>query len=128
MDRARHVDTGPRLVGRVPRTRAGGEWTEAAFWGFLRSHLRLLSRSWPPRAQAMRAARRPYRGPDKRRKWEYLCAACGEWQHGKDVQVDHVEPCGELRDWSHVEPFVRRLLCEADGLRVLCKKCHRERK
>lgn len=112
---------------RVPRTRAGGTWTEAAYWAFLRSGLRRMSVRWPARTQCLHAARRPYCGPDKRRKWEYECAACGEWCHSKDIEVDHVEPCGSLRDWDEFQEFARRLFCEADKLRVLCKSCHAAR-
>ena len=35
---------------RVPRTRAGGTWTEAGFWGFLRSGVRELVSGHPLRA------------------------------------------------------------------------------
>ena len=112
-------------TNRVPRTRAGGEWTEAAFWGFIRSGVRQLSRKWPPRADAMKAARRPYTGPDKRRKWEYQCAQCGQWFKGTEVQVDHITPCGTLKSFEDLQTFAERLFCEADGLQVLCKEsCH----
>ncbi len=112
---------------RVPRTRAGGEWTEAGFWGFIRSNLRQMSRRWPPLCrQALERVRRKYTGPDKRRKWVYRCEQCNQFFNGSDVQVDHVTPCGSLRSIADVGPFVERLLCEADGLRVLCIDCHDE--
>lgn len=110
---------------RVPRTRAGGEWTEAAFFGFLRSGLRRMSRRWPPVARlALERARVPYTGEDKRRKWSYRCDGCGRLHPGKHVQVDHVDPCGSLRCWDDLVPFAQRLFCEPEGLRVLCKTCH----
>ena len=113
-------------TNRVPRTRAGNTWTEAQFWSFLRSHLRLMSRRWPPRRAALLASRRPYTGPNKRLKWEHKCSGCGRWYKAADVQVDHIEPAGKLTSWEDVEPFIRRLLCEANGLQVLCKnKCHK---
>jgi len=116
------------LTGRVPRTRAGGEWTEAAFYGFLRSGLRQMSRRWPPVARlAMRAARRKYEGPNKRQKWEYLCAECGHWFMGKECHVDHIVPCGSLKSIDDVSGFVERLFCEPEGLRVLCEQCHEQR-
>ena len=108
----------------IPRPRASGQWTEARFWGFLRSALRLASRKWPPRAAALRASRRPYTGPNKRQKYEHRCAMCGGWFMGKDVEVDHVLPCGQLKAYEDLPEFVRRLFCEEDGLRVLCKRCH----
>lgn len=110
---------------KVDRPHAGGRWTRARFWGFIRSALRLASRKWPPRAAALVAARRPYVGPNTRQKWEFRCAVCGGWFAGKDVEVDHVEACGQLRSFDDLPVFCRRLFCEVDGLRVLCKReCH----
>ena len=77
---------------------------------------------------ALKAARRPYHGPNARRQWEYQCAACGLWWAGTEVQIDHIEPCGELRSLGDLPGFVGRLLCEGDGLRCLCRGCHEERK
>jgi hypothetical protein len=106
-----------------PKPRAAGQWTEAKYWAFLRSGLRRLwLRSWPPRTTALRAARRPYEGPNKRQQWEYGCKICGLFYAAKEVQVDHIQPCGNIdRD---VAGFVARLFCEAEGLRCVCKPCH----
>lgn len=109
---------------RVDRPYAGGTWTRARFFGFLRSALRLASRKWPPRIEAKNAARRKYTGPNKRQKWEFLCSGCGGWFLGSEVEVDHIEPCGALNDYDDLPGFVRRLFCEAQELRVLCKACH----
>lgn len=110
---------------RVPRTRAGGTWTEAQFWGFLRSGLRQLSRRWPPRAEALKAARIPYVGDNKRRKWSSICAICkGEFK-GTEVQADHIVPCGSLKSLDDLKGFVGRLTVEIEGFRVLCSECHR---
>ena len=104
---------------------AGGEWTVNRFFGFLRSNLRLASRKWPPLARlALQDARRPYRGENKRQKWEYRCSNCGEWFKGTEVQVDHKEPCGPLKCYEDLEPFCRRLFVEKEDLRVLCRPCH----
>ena len=112
-------------TNRVERTRAGGEWTEAAYWGFLRSGLRQMSRRWPPLVRlAINAVRRPSQSDNKRQKWEYQCATCGGWFARKNVEVDHVEPCGSLRSLQDVTGFIDRLFCEPDGLRVLCEACH----
>jgi hypothetical protein len=110
---------------RVPRTRAGGEWSEAAFWGFLRSGLRQLSRRWPPLVRiAVNAVRRPSQSGNKRQKWEYQCADCDGWFMRKNVEVDHMLPCGSLRSLQDIAGFIDRLFCEPDGLRVLCDRCH----
>ena len=116
-------------TNRVPRTRAGGEWTEAAFWGFVRSGLRGLSRRWPPLVRlAVERVKRKSQSANKRLKWEYQCEHCGQWFARKHVEVDHVVPCGQLKSFADLSVFAERLLCEADGLRVLCESCHQKRK
>lgn len=110
---------------RVPRPRAGGEWTEAAFWGFLRSNLRLASRKWPPLARlTLERARRSSQSLNKRLKWEFQCADCCQWFPRKEVEVDHLVPCGPLSSWDELKTFAERLFCETDGLTVRCETCH----
>lgn len=87
-----------------------------------------MSVRWPPRKQAELLVRRKYVGPNKRQKWEYQCAKCGQWYPRKEVEVDHIEPCGSLKNYQDLATFVRRLFCETDGFQVLCKKsCHRKK-
>jgi 5-methylcytosine-specific restriction endonuclease McrA len=113
---------------RVVRTRAGGEWTEAAYFQFIRSGLRQLSRRWPPVTRLVwLQARRRYLGPNKRQKWEYQCAICLTWGLRTDMQADHIVPCGPLRTLEDLPAFVGRLLCEVEGLRILCTRCHAAR-
>lgn len=113
---------------RVPRTRAGGEWTEAGMWGFFRSNLRNMSRRWPPLVRLVfNKVRRPYKGPNKRQKWEYQCADCGQWFPRKKVQADHIVPCGPLTNWDEFKTFAERLFVETDGLAVRCETCHQIR-
>ena len=98
-------------TNRVPRTRAGGEWTEAAFWGFLRSGLRQMSRRWPPIVRhAADRVKRKSQSENKRLKWEYQCATCGEWHARKDTQVDHIYECGSLKNWDDFAEFAEELL------------------
>lgn len=43
----------------------------------------------------------------------------------KEVEVDHIVPCGTLKCVEDLPGFVTRLFCEADGFQVLCKaNCH----
>ena len=114
---------------RVPRTRAGGEWTEAAFWGFIRSGLRQMSRRWPPLVRhALTESRRKSKSENKRLKWEFQCHQCDAWFPRKEIEVDHIVPCGTLKSFSDLSVFAERLFCESEGLRVLCLKCHQLRK
>lgn len=110
---------------RVPRTRAGFTMTEAQFWGFLRSNLRLMSRKWAPRKHVLLACRRPNQSDNKRLKFEHQCSECLQWFPQKNVEVDHVIPTGSLLSFEDLPGFVERLLCEADGFVVLCEQCHR---
>lgn len=109
---------------KVEKTRAGNTWSEAKFWGFIRSGLRALWQKWPVKWQVLAEAKRPYDGPDKRIKWEYQCNICKGWFKTKEVSVDHIVPAGTLRTYDDLPQFVRGLLCEADNLQVACKTCH----
>lgn len=98
--------------------------TEAAFWSWIRSALRQKSRWWKPIAEAKLRARRPYKGKNKRQKWEYQCTNCKNHFKSDEVSVDHKVPAGTLRTYTDLPGFVERLFCEVDGLQVLCNPCH----
>jgi 5-methylcytosine-specific restriction endonuclease McrA len=105
---------------RVERTRAGGTWTEAKYWGYIRGALRQAFLRYPVRGAAKRRQARRVGG----RHSKYECEGCGELFDSKDVQVDHIVACGTLRAYDDLPGFVQRLFCEADGLQVLCTTCH----
>ncbi|QDP52401.1 MAG: hypothetical protein Unbinned96contig1001_18 [Prokaryotic dsDNA virus sp.] len=112
---------------RGVKTRAGGTWTEARYWSFIRSALRRSWSKYPVRFQVLQDARRVYTGIDKRTKWEYECADCKGWFKTKEVEVDHIESAGSLKKYEDLAGFCERLFCEKDNLRVLCKPCHKLR-
>ena len=101
---------------RVERTRNGGTWTEARFFGFIRSALRSAFQKWSPKHQAKNAAKVAYN--------TYVCASCDGWFGSKQVQVDHIVPAGRLSQFDDLPGFVERMFCEAEGFQVLCKECH----
>ena len=109
---------------KVPRTRNAGTMTESAFWSFIRSALRQKSRWWKPITQCNLAAKRPYKGPLKRQKFEYQCNKCKNWFPDKKINVDHMTPAGSLNCAQDLPGFVDRLFVEAEGLQVLCSNCH----
>jgi len=111
----------------VPKPRNAGTMTESAFWSFIRSALRQKSRWWKPILQCKLAARRAYKGPNKRQKFEYQCAICEKWFQEKKINVDHIIPAGSLNCAADLPGFVERLFCEKDNLQVLCEKCHDEK-
>lgn len=101
---------------RVERTRNGGQWTEARYFGFIRSALRSAFQKWGPKHEAKKQAKVAYN--------TYQCAHCDEHFGSKDVEVDHIEPAGSLKTFSDLPAFVERMFCEVDGFQVLCKDCH----
>ena len=131
-DRAPATESKPGRAGstarrKVPRVRNAGTWTEAEYWSRLRSCLRGMFRWWLPARAVLRRARRAANGVRGARvKWVYECAAC----HGctfirREVEVDHVIPCGSLRSLADLAAFVERMTPEAEsGFQVLCKSCH----
>lgn len=99
-------------------------WTTAKFWSFIRSGLRQKWVRWPPRYEALNAARKTVKG--KRHKYEYKCSKCRKWFKQKDVEVDHIEPAGSLSSYEDISGFVERLFVSADKLRIVCKPCHKK--
>ena len=94
------------------------------FYVWLRSQLRRVSRRWPPVYQALALAKVPYVGDNKRKRWLYKCANCLGLFDGKQVAIDHVQPCGTLKSKEDIAAFVENLFCEVDNLQVLCSTCH----
>lgn len=112
---------------RVPRTRNSGTMTESMFWGGIRSALRQKSRWWKPMADAKLKARVKYIGPNKRRKWAYVCANCKGTFLESEIHIDHIIPAGTLRKSEDLPGFVDRLFCEVDGFQILCETCHHKK-
>ena len=113
-----------KRVSKVLKTRNSGTMTESAFWSFIRSALRQKSRWWKPITECKMKARRPYKGPNKRQKFEYQCNQCKDWFPDKKINVDHICPAGSLNSAQDLPDFIERLFCEVDNLQVLCEKCH----
>lgn len=111
----------------APKTRNAGTMSESAFWTFIRSALRQKSRWWKPITECKMKSRRPYKGPNKRQKFEYQCNTCKKWFPEKQINVDHIIGAGSLNCTADLAGFVDRLFCEQDNLQVLCEVCHNEK-
>ena len=109
---------------KAPKTRNSGTMTESAFWSFIRSALRQKSRWWKPISECKLKAKRTYKGPNKRQKFEYQCKKCKQWFAEKNINVDHIKPAGSLNCAEDLPGFINRLFCEIDNLQVLCEPCH----
>lgn len=103
--------------------------TEAQFWGWIRSSLRRMSQRWRPIYGILKESKRAVTAADRakwgnRIKFVHQCSRCRAWFPKKEVEVDHIVPCGSLKCSEDVGPFVLRMLCEREGLRLLCHECH----
>lgn len=77
----------------------------------------------PHRADALDKAKKPYKGSDKRRKWQWMCFICQGGFKRDEVQVDHIIACGSYLKDADESRFRLRLL--EGELSVLCKPCHK---
>jgi 5-methylcytosine-specific restriction endonuclease McrA len=113
-----------KVVVRKIKPRNAGTLTESAFWSLIRSVLRQKSRWWKPITLAKQRAKREYKGPNKRQKFEYQCNICKNNFPEKDISIDHIIPAGSLTCAQDLAGFVERLFCEVEGLQCLCSNCH----
>ncbi len=109
---------------------------------FVRERLRKASFMWPPRGQAIRAARTTQKvNPATGRLcWYVRCAGCQMEFLEKEIKLDHKQPIVDVnvgymsgvRDQSssfgdhakHLGTYVLRMLPEVQGFQCLCKGCH----
>lgn len=110
---------------RTPPFPAHKAWTTSKFWSFIRSGLRAKFNRWPPKWEVYNDSRRTVTG--QRHKYEYQCAMCLKWWKAKEVEVDHIEEVGSLKDFSDLPRFVKRLFVPKNKLQVLCRPCHKRK-
>lgn len=108
---------------KTPPFEAYPEWTEAKFWGFIRSALRMAHTRWAPMHIAKKNAKTLYTGKG-RNKFVYECAHCHKKFFDKETEVHHKIGVGKLNCFEDLPGFVKRLFCGVDGYEVVCKKCH----
>lgn len=109
----------------LSKPRNGGTMTESQYFSKLRTTLRRAFRWWTPMRLALDAAKRSSLSSNKRLKFEYICCACKHWFPRKEVEIDHLVPCGALNTLEDIGPFIKRLTPEnIDAYQILCKICH----
>lgn len=102
-------------------------WTDAKFKGWIISLLRRGTMRFPPRNDALRAAKTEKKINEKtgRMAQHYECASCHQDFSAKNVAVDHIEPVispGEgFVDWN---TYIERMFCSVDNFQILCSNCH----
>ena len=104
----------------VPRTHDFNSKTKSEFFGLFRSAIRRIWMYSKIRQEAVRNAKV---APNK-----YLCADCKECFKSNEIQVDHVHPCGSLKEFEDFTPVMSKMFQEdLSLLEVVCLECHKKR-
>lgn len=108
----------------IPRPRNGGQWTEAKFHAFVKGALRKAM--WPAKFAAIKQAYvKDGINPETGRKCKlHRCEDCKELFPQKGVQADHKIPVVGPEGFVSWDEYIKRLFCEKEGFRILCKECH----
>ncbi len=109
---------------KVIKTMNEGTFTPNMFFNWLRQMFRRKSMYWKPISATKNAAKIPYIGPNKRRKFSYVCNRCKGEFDSKQVNVHHKIPCGTMTSFEDISQFVKNLFVEKDLLELLCTDCH----
>jgi len=89
---------------------------------FVLATLRRASYRWYARQQALLVAKTGRVG----RKFTYMCNKCLDKGFiRKEIQIDHILPIVPLTGWDSWDKLIERLFCEAKGLQILCRPCHK---
>lgn len=107
----------------------GGQWTRGKFDSYIKATLRKGTMRWPPKFAVLNAAKRgKLINPESGRLAEhYECEECHKLFPAKNVVVDHIDPIVPITGFISWDSVIERMFCEADGLQVLCKPCHKEK-
>lgn len=106
-------------------TRASNTLSEAEFFSWLLSGMRRLTKYWAPKIQKKNEGRRKSQSDNKRLKWEYSCEECLNWFPEKQIEINHIIPCGGINSFEKIEGWCRRAFVEKEGFSRLCISCHR---
>lgn len=111
---------------KADKTHNNNTLTESEYFSKIRSGLRRTFMYWRPMMVALENASRKYTGENKRIKKEYQCRGCGEWFTRKNIQIDHIIPCGSLKHFDDIVPFIQRLTQEdPNSYQAICGDCHK---
>lgn len=108
----------------------GAPWKSSTqFFTYLRGCLRSSWSRNPTKHNLIKKLRKQIPNPNKSGKkltvWGATCSMCGLDFPLKDIQVDHINPAGQLNKTEDIQGFVERLLyVTEDDLRLVCKACN----
>lgn len=105
------------------------KWTDGRINQFIRSALRAAFRKWPPKFEALKAARVEVRINPKsgRLAMHYKCALCAGEFVATAIQVDHTKPIVGKKGFESWDKFIANLYCSKARLQVLCIECHKKK-
>ena len=101
--------------------------TNSKLKSWLISGLRRMTMRYPPRNDALRAAKTEKKINEKtgRMAQHYRCAGCKEEFPAKGVVADHILPvvCPHkgFVDWN---TYIERMFCPVDKWQIICRSCH----
>lgn len=114
-------------VRGVELTRASHTMTESEFWAKILSALRNATRFWKPAQDKLNEGRRNSMSSNKRLKYEYNCESCRKWFPQKEIQLDHIIPCGGINGIDKVAGWIEKAFVEIEGYQRLCVSCHNKK-
>lgn len=100
--------------------------TKAAFFVYLRGHLRLLWSRYPAKIEWKKKQMvKPPPGYTGRAKTMGQCVYCNEKFAASHLEVDHVQQAGACSSWDTAYQFLHNLLDCNDNWVLACKPCHK---
>lgn len=105
------------------------EWSDAKWRGWVVSLLRRGTMKFPPRNEALRAAKteKKINASSGRLAQHYRCAGCKEEFPMSKVCVDHIDPVVPATGFTTWDDYINRMYCAKENFQVLCKTCHDEK-
>lgn len=109
-----------------------GQWTRARFNSFIKGGLRSISKRWPPKNQVRKDAwveRGVYWCAGyKKRKHKVPVSIKQGGKRSNNIEVDHIVPIIDpVKGFESWDATIKNMFCEAHGLQVLCKDCHKRK-
>ena len=102
-------------------------WSDAKWRSWVVSLLRRGTMKFPPRNEALRAAKTEKKINEKtgRIAQHYQCAGCLQEFPAKGVVADHILPVVDtVRGFVDWNTYIERMFCAIDKWQIICRSCH----
>jgi len=102
--------------------------TKAEFFKYIRGALRMQWKRYPLKIEFKNSrAISNFEGSgvtNPRVKKVVQCDECKNWFAQSATEVDHLKPCGTIRDWETASTFMHNMFCDKDNMSIVCVPCH----